>query len=55
LRVITELGLNAKIPFNDSVVYNNERILNMESPVQSAFDPKRTFAAEVCCDAQQAD
>ncbi len=34
VRVITEPGLNAKIPFIDSVIYIDKRILNIESPAQ---------------------
>ncbi len=34
VRVITEPGLNAKIPFIDSVLYVDKRILNIESPAQ---------------------
>ncbi len=32
--VITEPGLNVKIPFIDSVIYVDKRILNIESPAQ---------------------
>jgi len=34
VRVITEPGLNAKIPFIDSVIYLDKRILNVESQAQ---------------------
>ena len=34
VRVITEPGLNVKIPFIDSVIYIDKRILNIESPAQ---------------------
>ncbi len=34
VRVITEPGLNAKIPFIDSVLYIDKRILNIESQAQ---------------------
>ncbi len=34
VRIITEPGLNAKIPFIDSVLYIDKRILNIESPAQ---------------------
>lgn len=34
VRVITEPGLNAKIPFIDSVIYIDKRILNIESQAQ---------------------
>ena len=33
VRVITEPGLNAKIPFIDSVIYIDKRILAIESPM----------------------
>ena len=32
VRVITEPGLNAKIPFIDAVIYIDKRILAIESP-----------------------
>ena len=32
VRVITEPGLNVKVPFIDSVIYIDKRILNIESP-----------------------
>jgi modulator of FtsH protease HflC len=34
VRVITEPGLNVKIPFVDNVIYIDKRILNIESPAQ---------------------
>jgi modulator of FtsH protease HflC len=34
VRVITEPGLNAKVPFVDNVIYLDKRILNIESPAQ---------------------
>jgi modulator of FtsH protease HflC len=34
VRVITEPGLNAKVPFVDNVIYVDKRILNIESPAQ---------------------
>jgi modulator of FtsH protease HflC len=34
VRVITEPGLNVKVPFVDSVIYIDKRILNIESPAQ---------------------
>ena len=34
IRVITEPGLNAKVPFVDSVIYIDKRLLNIESPAQ---------------------
>jgi membrane protease subunit HflC len=34
VRVITEPGLNAKLPFIDSVIYIDKRILNIESQAQ---------------------
>jgi modulator of FtsH protease HflC len=37
VRVITEPGLNAKIPFIDSVIYIDKRILNIESPAQEVI------------------
>jgi modulator of FtsH protease HflC len=37
VRVITEPGLNAKIPFIDAVIYIDKRILNIESPAQEVI------------------
>jgi modulator of FtsH protease HflC len=37
VRVITEPGLNAKIPFIDSVIYIDKRLLNIESPAQEVI------------------
>jgi membrane protease subunit HflC len=37
VRVITEPGLNAKLPFVDSVIYIDKRILNIESPAQEVI------------------
>jgi membrane protease subunit HflC len=37
VRVITEPGLSAKIPFIDSVIYIDKRILNIESPAQEVI------------------
>jgi membrane protease subunit HflC len=37
VRVITEPGLNAKIPFIDSVIYIDKRILAIESPAQEVI------------------
>ena len=37
VRVITEPGLNAKIPFLDAVIYIDKRILNIESPAQEVI------------------
>src|SRR5579871_6112267 len=37
VRIITEPGLNAKIPFVDSVIYIDKRILNVESPAQEVI------------------
>ena len=34
VRVITEPGLNVKVPFVDSVIYIDKRILNIETPAQ---------------------
>jgi hypothetical protein len=60
VRVITEPGLNAKIPFIDAVIYIDKRILAIESPAQeviassqgksasmSGMAQKRTFS-EAC-------
>jgi len=43
VRVITEPGLNVKIPFIDTVIYVDKRILDLESPAQEviASDQKR--------------
>jgi len=43
VRVITEPGLNVKLPFIDSVIYVDKRILDLESPAQEviASDQKR--------------
>jgi len=43
VRVITEPGLNVKVPFIDSVIYVDKRILDIESPAQEviASDQKR--------------
>ncbi len=37
VRVITEPGLSAKVPFVDSVIYVDKRILNIESPAQEVI------------------
>jgi membrane protease subunit HflC len=37
VRIITEPGLNAKIPFIDSVIYIDKRILNIESAAQEVI------------------
>ena len=37
VRVITEPGLNAKVPFIDTVIYIDKRILNIESPAQEVI------------------
>jgi membrane protease subunit HflC len=37
VRVISDPGLNAKIPFIDSVIYIDKRILNIESPAQEVI------------------
>ena len=34
VRVITEPGLNVKVPFIDNVIYIDKRILEMESPAR---------------------
>ncbi len=43
VRVITEPGLNVKVPFIDAVIYIDKRILDLESPSQEviASDQKR--------------
>jgi len=43
VRVITEPGLNVKVPFIDNVIYVDKRILDLESPAQEviASDQKR--------------
>jgi len=37
VRVITDPGLNLKVPFVDSVIYLDKRILNIESPAQEVI------------------
>jgi modulator of FtsH protease HflC len=37
VRVITEPGLNLKVPFIDSVIYIDKRILSIESPAQEVI------------------
>jgi modulator of FtsH protease HflC len=37
VRVITDPGLNAKLPFIDNVIYIDKRILNIESPAQEVI------------------
>ena len=37
VRVVTEPGLNLKVPFVDSVIYIDKRILNIESPAQEVI------------------
>jgi membrane protease subunit HflC len=37
VRVITDPGLNFKVPFVDSVIYIDKRILNIESPAQEVI------------------
>jgi membrane protease subunit HflC len=37
VRVITQPGLNVKIPFIDSVIYIDKRILNIEQPAQEVI------------------
>ena len=37
VRVITEPGLNAKMPFIDTVIYIDKRILNVELPAQEVI------------------
>ena len=43
VRVVTEPGLNFKLPFIDSVIYIDKRILDLEAPAQEviASDQKR--------------
>ena len=43
VRVVTEPGLNFKIPLIDSVIYVDKRILDLENPAQEviASDQKR--------------
>jgi membrane protease subunit HflC len=43
VRVITDPGLNVKVPFIDSVIYVDKRILDLEAPAQEviASDQKR--------------
>jgi membrane protease subunit HflC len=50
VRVITEPGLNVKVPFVDSVIYVDKRILNIESPAQEvtlSSQDKSSAAAEL--------
>jgi modulator of FtsH protease HflC len=37
VRVITDPGLNVKVPFIDTVIYIDKRILNIESPAQEVI------------------
>jgi membrane protease subunit HflC len=37
VRVITDPGLNAKVPFIDSVIYIDKRLLNIEQPAQEVI------------------
>jgi modulator of FtsH protease HflC len=37
VRVITEPGLNVKVPFIDSVIYIDKRLLNIEQPAQEVI------------------
>ena len=46
-RVITEPGLNAKIPFIDRVIYIDTRILNIECVIASASPSSNCSAATV--------
>ena len=41
VRVITDPGLNVKVPFIDSVIYIDKRILNIESPAQEVIVGQR--------------
>ncbi len=56
VRVITEPGLNFKIPFIDSVIYIDKRILAIESPAQeviaSSQDNSNSITAEARLAAQ---
>jgi modulator of FtsH protease HflC len=49
VRVITDPGLNVKVPFIDSVIYIDKRILNVESPAQevNVQSQDKSSAAEV--------
>ena len=50
VRVITEPGLNAKLPFIDNVIYIDKRILNIKSPAQEVIassQDKEAGVAEV--------
>jgi modulator of FtsH protease HflC len=44
VRVITEPGLSAKVPFIDSVIYVDKRILNIESPAQEVIASSQDVA-----------
>ena len=43
VRVITDPGLNVKVPFIDSVIYVDKRILDIELPAQEISFPARTI------------
>jgi modulator of FtsH protease HflC len=45
VRVITEPGLNVKVPFIDSVIYIDKRILNIESPAQEVIASSQDSSA----------
>ena len=53
VRVITEPGLSAKMPFVDNVIYVDKRILNIESPAQeitlSSQDNSSTSQLPITC------
>ena len=44
VRVITEPGLNVKVPFVDTVIYIDKRILNIEQPAQEVIASSRDSA-----------
>ena len=52
VRVITEPGLNAKLPFIDNVIYIDKRILNIESPAQEVIASSQDKEAGVAQVAQ---
>jgi membrane protease subunit HflC len=54
VRVITEPGLNAKIPFIDSVIYIDKRILNVESPAQEVIASSQDKSDPALAQAAQA-
>jgi membrane protease subunit HflC len=54
VRVITEPGLNAKLPFVDNVIYIDKRILNVESPAQEVIASSQDKADATLAQAAQA-